>query len=287
MNQQAWLNGEPIQQVSVWERGLLYGDGFFTTMLCYRQQLMNWPAHWARIETSLARLQFGQLQQAALREQLVPVLDAAPKQGAAIIKLLLSRGVGGRGYAAPLLASPHCIAYLHSLAPDLQIQPHPLPPLKALRVRFCQTPASQNTFLAGLKHLNRLDNVLARQEVEASGFDEGLMCDSEQRVIGGTQGNLVLLNGNQALTPNLNRAGIQGTCLSRLRALDLGLEWIETDLTRADLARAQVAFLCNAVRGVQAIASLDGRCLNIEPIKRIQQAWWRDQFSMIGWGEHD
>ncbi len=287
MNQQAWLNGQPIQQVSVLERGLLYGDGFFTTILCYRQQLLNWPAHWARIETSLARLQFAALQQTTLLEQLAPVLASAPKQGAAIIKLLFSRGVGGRGYAAPSSAFPQCIAYLHSLVPGLQIEPHPLPPLMTLHVLFCQTPASQNTFLAGLKHLNRLDNVLARQEVEAGGFDEGLMFDSEQRVIGGTQSNLVLVNGNQALTPSLNRAGIQGTCLSRLRALDLALEWVETDLTRADLAQAQAAFLCNAVRGVQAIASLDGRLLATEPIKRIQQAWWRDQFSMIGWGEHD
>lgn len=281
MNQQAWLNEQPIAQVSVSERGLLYGDGFFTTILCYDQRLMNWPAHWARIGTSLARLQFAALSEAAVLKYLAPALTEAPMKGAAIIKLLFSRGVGGRGYAGEVGAPAQCMVYLHSLPPGLQIQPQPLPELRALRVCVCQTPASQNTLLAGLKHLNRLDNVLARQEVEASGFDEGLMLDSEQRVIGATQGNVVLLNGTQALTPSLTRAGIEGTCLRRLRQLDLELCWVETDLTQADLGNAQAAFVCNAVRGVQAIASLAGRRLSIEPIKRIQQAWWHDQFSMI------
>lgn len=271
---QAWLNAEPCDQSFALDRGLLYGDGFFTTMLCYQQRLLNWPAHAQRIAVAAQRLGFLPLDEVMLQRTLnVALLNAPPSL--AVIKIVITRGVGGAGYAPAPVSNLNYFSYLipapAGLAEVVQQPQQCMPRLKCIQ---CQTPVSINSYLAGIKHLNRLENVLARHEVDQSDADDGLMFTGAGQLISGTQGNVVLIREGVAYTPKLHQAGVSGTCLNTLKTLPLGLNWLETELTRQDLVQAQAVFICNAVRGVQAVARFDEVSYDTKLIEPINQAWW-------------
>lgn len=280
MKHQAWLNGELTDQLLAYDRGLAYGDGFFTTILCYQQQPLNWQGHWQRILDSLQALRLGEIDKNQLIHELQTALDQSACDGFCILKLIVTRGAGGRGYAPPKLANLHRLIY---------VMPCPFqsadvaPGLVELNAMICQTAASINPSLAGLKHLNRLENVLARNEVVEHGFDEGLIFNEFGHLVGGTQSNIVLINrtshGRQALTPKLDLSGVKGTCLSALKNLNLDLNWQEQTITLGQFRAAEAVFVCNAVRGVQAIKQLiisDKVTIDysVEPVQPIHQAWW-------------
>lgn len=280
MKYQAWLNGVPTDQSLVYDRGLAYGDGFFTTILCYQQQPLNWPAHWQRIQVSLQRLRLGEIDKTRLVKELQTALNQSAADDFCVLKLIVTRGLGGRGYTPPESAKLHRLIYIGP-APLTSVTPKT--ELSELNAMVCHTAASINSSLAGLKHLNRLENVLARDEVAENGYDEGLMFNDLGHLVGGTQSNIVLIRqtaeGGQALTPKLVLGGVQGTCLSALRNLKLDLKWQEKNMSLNDLTEADALFVCNAVRGVQAVKQLrisDQKTIRfaVEPIKPIHQAWW-------------
>lgn len=279
MKHQAWLNGKPTEQSLAYDRGLAYGDGFFTTVLCNNKQPLNWQGHWRRIQLSLQTLKLGTLDQTQLIQELQTALTQSSFNGFCILKLIVTRGLGGRGYAPPKPADLQRLIYVMP-APFESVNAQSLVELTAT---VCKTSASINPSIAGLKHLNRLENVLARDEVIEKGADEGLMFNDYGHLVGGTQTNVVLIrqtaDGQQALMPKLNLSGVQGTCLSALKELSLNIRWQEQDITLADLHTAKALFVCNAVRGVQAIKKLiisDQITIDyaVEPIKNINQAWW-------------
>lgn len=279
MKHQAWLNGEPTNQALAYDRGLAYGDGFFTTILCYQQQPLNWSAHWQRIQASLQRLRLGEVNKTQLVNELRTALTQSAADNFCVLKLIVTRGLGGRGYTPPESAMLHRLIYIGPAPLSLEKGVS----LNKISAMVCQTAASINSSLAGLKHLNRLENVLARDEVVANGYDEGLMFNELGHLIGGTQSNVVLIRqtakGDQALTPKLTLGGVQGTCLSALRNLKLDLKWQEKTMTLKDLTETDALFVCNAVRGVQAVKKLrisDQQTIAfaVEPIEPIHQAWW-------------
>jgi 4-amino-4-deoxychorismate lyase len=124
---------------------------------------------------------------------------------------------------------------------------------------------------------------LARREVVQAGSDEGVMLDTQQRVYCGTQSNIVLVSGQQLITPILDQAGVEGTCLQSLpRALnDYNLEytWHYQPVTIQDVLNADAVFMCNAVRGIQPIGQFEKRHYPIKPINAINQAWWHWQLA--------
>ena len=271
---QAWLNAQPCDEVFALDRGLLYGDGFFTTMLCYQQQVLNWSAHLQRLKVAAQRLNFPDLDELMLQATLNAALASA-SSGLAVIKLVITRGVGGVAYAPPLAPELHYLSYLMPVPAGLmQVLQQPQQCMPRLKCMQCQTPVSINPYLAGIKHLNRLDNVLARPEVVQSGADDGLMFTVSGQLISGTQGNVVLIREGVAYAPNLDQVGVRGTCLNALKTLPLGLTWLETELTRHDLMQAQAVFICNAVRGIQAVARFEEISYDTTLIEPINQAWW-------------
>ncbi|WFE67993.1 aminodeoxychorismate lyase [Thiomicrospira sp. R3] len=283
MIHQAWLNGHACSDLLVEDRGLMYGDGFFTTILCYQQVLTNWPAHWRRLQTSAQRLGFPELNEAELLAQLSSAVLVSPE--ISVIKLVITRGKG-TGYAPPnalefkdlsliiqLSSAPQGVwAKTRSPVTQQVVQP-------GLQLIVCQTPVSLNAALAGIKHLNRLDNVLARAEVVKAGVDEGLMLDSDNTVICGTQSNLVLVKANKLLTPLLDQAGVSGTCLTSLPLVlsqaGLAYNWQQTRIRLEDLGDADALFMCNAVRGVQAVGRFRDKNYDLDVIQPINQAWWQ------------
>lgn len=263
-----WVDGQLNNDLPVCDRGLAYGDGFFTTMLVVEGCLINWIKHEQRLALSAERLRFPDLNWSLLKQNLKVALATFAQTETGVIKIIITRGCGGSGYQ-PLPKS--------QTQPRIIIQKLPYPktlekPLKdaknyqasplsfIVKAQVCQTLWSQNKQLAGLKSLNRLDNVLARNEL-ADGISEGIMLSQTGLVISGTQSNIVVLKDRIAYTPILDSCGIHGTLLASLKEWlpSLGYDWQEINFDLAFLNRADEVFFCNSVRGIMPMESLDER----------------------------
>ena len=234
-----------VDALAAGNRGLAYGDGLFETMRAHRGALPWWEAHWARLAHGGARLGIALPDEASARTQAAELFADG---GDGVLKLLVVRGGNARGYA-PAVDAP----------PAWQLSRHPLPeapPDAGLRLHWCDTRLALQPALAGLKHCNRLEQVLARAEADAAGCDEGLVRDMEGHVVSATSANLFVLRGARWSTPVIDRCGVAGTCRARLLPV-LGAD--EARLSMADLEGADAIVLCNAVRGILPVASLGTR----------------------------
>jgi 4-amino-4-deoxychorismate lyase len=270
----AWINGITAQAITIQDRGLAYGDGFFTTLLVKQHTPIHWTAHWQRLDLSAQRLGFPKLDPSILWSQLTLALAEA-NDGLNVIKIIITRGVGGQGYTPPHLEDTH---------PNILIQllPFPMPGLPKnsqawpefqLKVVLSQIQLSHQThLLAGLKHLNRLENVLARQALPTF-CEEAVMMDEQQQVISGTQANLVVLKNQVLYTPDLGRSGVQGTFLTALAqyAMSIGYQFKVKSLCWEDLITADELWMCNAVRGVMPIIQLEQQSFNIQQGQKVNQ----------------
>lgn len=126
-------------------------------------------------------------------------------------------------------------------------------------VRWCETRLGRNTRLAGIKHLNRLEQVLAQQEWDDPRIAEGFMLDTEGELVCATSCNVFLVRDGVLRTPDLRFCGVAGVMRARviLAAAELGIAVVEEPLWPDDVATAQEVFITNAVRGIRAVVSLD------------------------------
>jgi 4-amino-4-deoxychorismate lyase len=190
----------------------------------------------------------------------------------AVLKLIVTRGVGGRGYRQPPIISPTRLFSVH---------PHPNYPVEWSRegvtLRLCQKRLSLNPDLSGIKHLNRLEQILARAEWSDDGIQEGLMLDAEQQVVEGTMSNLFVVNQGELLTPRLDRCGIagivRGLILDAAEALCLNAR--ETRLSMSDLQNADELFLSNSIIGIWPVKCFEQRNIAVGPVTRRLQAWYK------------
>lgn len=232
-----------VDGVSSANRGLNYGDGLFETMRVHRGALPLWPRHLARLREGALRLGIALPEQTFIEAR---IADAIAGIDAGVLKLLLTRGDGGRGYAPPIDAPPVWTLALHSL-----------PPMPAtLRLHACDTRLAIQPALAGIKHCNRLEQVLARAEVERAGCDEGLMRDTDGRPVCATSANLLVYRDGRWLTPPLERCGVAGVLRGWL--LEQGLLDV-AELAQEDVGDANAVALCNAVRGILPVSRLGDR----------------------------
>lgn len=231
------------------DRGLAYGDGLFETLRAHEGVLPWWPRHRARLQAGAARLGIPLPDPDWLDAQ---VAEVAAEAGQGVVKLVLTRGPGGRGYAPP--ARP---------APTLLLSRHPLPDGPArLAAVLSPVAAAVQPALAGLKHLNRLEQVLARRAAIEAGADIALMATADGRLACADSGNLLLERDGRLFTPRLDGFGVAGVCRGWL--LEQGLV-AEAVLKIADLHAADSVSVCNAVRGILPLVSLEGRPLAATP----------------------
>ena len=243
MTSAAYKGLDRLDAVSIANRGLNYGDGVFETMRVHRGELPLWPRHLARLLEGAARLGIAMPDVDFIE---ACIADMVSSVEAGVLKLLLTRGEGGRGYAPPADAVPTWMLSLQ-----------PLPALQAaLDVHPCETRLATQPALAGIKHCNRLEQVLARMEVDRAGADEGLVCDADGQVVSATAANLLVLRGGRWLTPPLERCGVAGVLRGWL--LEAGLVTVEP-LSRDAVLAADALALCNAVRGILPVGRLGDR----------------------------
>ncbi len=245
------INGTPCEYIAVHERGLHYGDGLFETMPVVDGKPLCWERHINRLHHACERLRIPFPGERLLVDEAQQVC-AAVKHG--VLKIILTRGSGARGYRAPIDAEPTRI-----------IAEYPWPNYPqayytyGITVRLCDTRLGRNKDLAGIKHLNRLEQVLARSEWDDPSVAEGLMLDTEDYVIEGTMTNLFMVSNEELVTPDLMFCGIAGVMRSLVidAAPKLGIALKVTNLRLGDLMNAEEVFLCNSVVGIWVVRQLD------------------------------
>ena len=256
----SWIDGRPATAIDHRDRGLHYGDGVFETMRVRHRSIRFLDFHLERLSEACRRLQLIGPPATRLRRELVRIAALRPE---GVLKVIVTRGIGPRGYRPSPRARCTRIISLHPL-PRTAAQRLPAP----VRVRMCALRLGRNDVLAGLKTLNRLESVLARAEWRDPRIWEGLLQDQEGNIVCGTMSNVFMRRGSRLLTPRVDRCGIAGVMRRWVlsQAAALGLEASECRLRWQDLERADEAFLTNAVAG-------------IVPIKAIQQGRSRIQLA--------
>lgn len=232
------------------DRGLAYGDGLFETVLLRDGEPLLWREHMGRLQRGAERLGFALPDEQQLRE---PCREAP--SGLAVFKLIVTRGSGGRGYRPPAAPSPRLRWQLD------RFEPQPARWQAGVRVRHCRLQLGRQPALAGIKHLNRLENVLARSEWQHDAIAEGLLCDSHGQLIEATCMNLFWSRHGRLETPRLAHCGVAGTLRE---ALLTRLEIHEVDAPASVLLDAEAVWLGNSLQGVWPVTQLDdaaGECL--------------------------
>jgi 4-amino-4-deoxychorismate lyase len=257
-----WLvNGRPTA-VDPSDRGLAYGDGLFETMAAADGRIRWLDQHLERLAAGCRRLAIGPIDHGEIRAE---IATHCPPAGRAVVKLIVTRGSGARGYRPPEPSQPTRI---------LGISPWPVHPRShytdGIRVRVCELRIGESPALAGLKHLCRLEQVLALIELRGHDVEQGLLLDTSGYVVGGTSSNVFAIRGTDLLTPSTTRNGISG--VMRRVVLEsagaIGLKPIESNLTLRELRRADELFMTNAVFGIWPVAKLDEQSFAPGPATR-------------------
>jgi 4-amino-4-deoxychorismate lyase len=251
-----WINGRRGRSIEQRDRGFQYGDGVFETMRvrCRRVRLLDY--HLDRLYEGCARLKIHAPLKHALRDELE---RRAALRNDAVLKLIVTRGIGPRGYRPS--GAERCTRVISLHPPARRGAP------EAATVRVCRTRLGISPDLAGLKTLNRLESVLARGEWRDARVWEGLMRDVDGNLICGTMSNFFIKRGSFLLTPMLDRCGVAG--IMRRWVLDqsgrLSLRALEGRLRWEDLGQAEEVFMTNAVAGIVPVAVIQHGEDRIEP----------------------
>jgi 4-amino-4-deoxychorismate lyase len=241
------VNGVPQDTIAIQDRGLAYGDGLFETILIHQHQPVLLEAHLYRLKTGAERLRIN-LDSAALDAEISALSPTFPASG--VLKIIITRGTGGRGYLPADQMSATRITSLHPL-PDYAAQQ----PERGMTAFVCQQRLAHQPALAGIKHLNRLEQVLASLEWPGDEYLEGVMLDTLDHVVEGTRSNIFWVENGQLHTPALHQCGVAG--IMRNYLVDAMGNVLETpDCTLARLGVAEEVFFCNSVFGVWPLLAL-------------------------------
>lgn len=257
------VNGQPTHLVPADDRGLLYGDGVFETIAFHAGRATLWDLHMARLMRGCAAL--------GLPEPDTDLLlgDARAVAGQAescVVRLTWTRGQGGRAYIPPADPAPNRIVMRRAWPDGLDAQHRDGIDLVTVRADLPSADA-----LAGLKHLNRLPQVLIGSACREAGVTEALVVDSEGWVVEALTGNLVIERDGHLLGPGPHPAAVEGVGLAWLRdAADGAFE--EVDFRAAELRSSDAIWVLNSVVGIRPVARLDGMA---RPPGELLRGWQR------------
>ena len=244
------INGIPLDVVPANDRGLLYGDGVFRTLKREGGVSRCWSRQYAKLADDCSALNI------RCPDATVLAAELAQLPPDCVAKIIVTRGPGARGYAAAADAMPTRIVTASALPvyPDSHCK-------IGVKARLCSLRLASQPRLAGIKHLNRLENVLARMEWDDAAIAEGLLLDEAGNVIEGTMSNLFACRDGVLHTPDLSRCGVAGVQRDRILALaaELGLSVMVAPLSLDTLMAADEVMLCNSVIGVWQVREFNGR----------------------------
>ncbi|KAA0944634.1 aminodeoxychorismate lyase [Pseudomonas sp. ANT_H14] len=257
----SWVDGQPADTVPLKDRGLAYGDGLFETIAVKAGRPVLLDRHLQRLAEGCRRLAIV-ADQDLIRSEL---LSYAAALGDGVLKLILTRGDSQRGYGIQPGATARRI--LQGNPPATYPETHAL---SGIRLFPCAIRLSEQPVLAGLKHLNRLEQVIARSEWQDADHAEGLMLDISGRVIEGVFSNLFLVRDGMLLTADLNRCGVAGVMRAEVlaQAGTLGIPVNVTDISLEQLQQADEVFVCNSVYGIWPVHGCGVMSWSIGPLTR-------------------
>lgn len=248
---------DPLHALPVEDRGFHYGDGVFESALLSNGRVRLLEQHLRRLALGCERLGIAAPDAAALRSDVQRLSGSAQR---AVLKIVVSRGIGPRGYRpSPRAKSSRVVA----------LYPAPPPsPTTRLVLRWCETRLGRNARLAGIKHLNRLEQVLAQAEWQDDSIVDGLMLDTEGELVSGTSNNVFLVREGVLVTPDLRFCGVLGIMRGEVlrTARELGIAVSEEPLWPHDVEAASEVFITNAVRGIRSVTELDMLRWNSAPV---------------------
>lgn len=248
-----WLiDGRAAPDLPADDRGLAYGDGVFRTLRLRSGRIEAWPLHLTRLRDDCARLTLELSADNTLVSDMQRLIDETGVRDA-VLKILITRGSGGRGYTPPETPVSRRLVSIHALPDHAHVEPRPL------TLGWSPVELARQPLLAGIKHLNRLEQVLARADCQRRGVADVVMRDSDGWLIATTMRNLMFrtVDGHWH-TPTLDQAGVRGVTRERL-SLALaaaGTLVAESGIAGADLPCYDVALACNSIAGVAAITRI-------------------------------
>ncbi len=252
-------NGKVIDTVIATDRSLLYGDGIFTTIAIKQGKAQFLQDHFDRLDRDARQLKIDNIPLQKIKTSLLKLIHDTEH---AIVRVSISRGCGERGYRQ------------HNSSPVFWLTLSPWPSSnenfnkEGINLRICQQRLSHNPALAGIKHCNRLEQVLARNEWQDEQFQEGLMLDYHDHVLEGTMSNLFIVKNGHIVTPDLTFAGVKGIIRQRIIDLSnkLSIPLSISNLTIEDVISADTLFITNSVIGIWPVKQLNDQTYKKNPI---------------------
>lgn len=247
------IDGEPGSGIPADDRGLAYGDGVFRTLAVRGGRALLWSRHYAKLAADCRALAIKPPDEHHLRGDVERAGGAHPD---CVLRITVTRGSGGRGYQPPAQARSRRIVAASPMPeyPDVW-------PREGVVVRHCAIRLAAQPRLAGIKHLNRLENVLARAEWTDAAIAEGLLSDAHGLVIEGCRSNLFIVEQGRLLTPDLSECGVSG--VTREAILEAGarhgLACAVEPIAPERLEAAEAVMLVNSLIGVWPVTRLGGR----------------------------
>jgi len=248
------INGAPSQDVAIADRGFNFGDGHFTTIKIVAGQALLLDLHLARLQQACEVLaitfeQWGELV-AAITQQALVLQDG-------VLKVTITRGEGGRGYG-------YSYGTAGCSSANWYLQQRPIPVAysewaeSGIELMLCQYQQTVNPALAGLKTLNRLDQVMIKQELDVHNMADGLVCSTDGYVIETSVANVFWVNAGKVYTPSTKRSGVEGVMKTHISNLlnTLGLTLNSGDYTVADVQAADEVFITNSVMEVVPVKAI-------------------------------
>lgn len=249
---QALVNGAVSASISLLDRGLSYGDGVFRTMPVYKGLPASWQLHYQKLSRDCNALKI----QCPDEQTLLQDIQALFASADGVAKIIVTRGETARGYSYPADIKPNRVV----IKTDLPAYPKSHFE-QGVNLHLCATRLSNQPLLAGIKHLNRLENVLGRSEWTDPNIADGVLLDNNDLVIECTMSNVFARYGNQVLTPRLDLCGVSGVTRERLISqLPLfNLMVSEEVLPLSQFMQADEIFICNSLFGVWQVTQFNGK----------------------------
>jgi len=267
------INGESKEHIEISDRGFQYGDGLFETIEVRDGQAVFLEHHLERLNSGCQRLYIpfpGAELLSFEAGELCRRLAGGRHSVRAVLKVIVTRGSGGRGYRQPDVIQPSRVLSLHPYPDYPEIYRE-----QGIAARFCATRLGLNPTLAGIKHLNRLEQVMARAEWNDPVIQEGLMLDVNDHVIEGTMTNLFYIKNNSLYTAVLAQSGVAGIMRGIIMTIsaDHGLSVIEHAFTKDELLSADEVFVCNSIIGIWPIKQIETTRFSVGPLTQSIQGW--------------
>ena len=259
----SWIDGVPGETLPADDRGLHYGDGLFESIGVRAGVARFLEAHLARLASGCARLGIRFSSMAELRAEIATALALAPPR--AMLKIIVTRGSAvRRGYAPQ---GTEAARRLLSLWPEAALADSVAEGVALRRATFT---LADNPALAGIKHLSRIENVMAAAEVAAAGVFDALLLDGSGHVISGAMSNVFLVRDGQVLTPRLDRCGVAGVMRGIVlrECASLGIAAVDGHVTLDALLAADEAFITNARLGVVPVLRVGEHSFRMTTVAR-------------------